>query len=234
MKVIEVDRIDGDSVKINGIDDLYKIIELPLLESCKIFFNLGVITVMSSCNKYNVLNNDKPIRKNVTFNDNIYRDWSFSNGYAWILLDFTTMSLENQEYSVSLCDENNFSLIEKLSKNAKKTFLELCKLNHANPSNKELIELVTIPRIYGKVPPRLVENYEKNDNENPRPNDPIYNEFYNRKRTLFITPYIERGVLLKYPLNYETTVEEVNDYFVQLANTFSYQKGSISGFKIKK
>ena len=53
-----------------------------------------------------------------------------------------------------------------------------------------------------------------------------------KKHTLFITPYIKRGVLLKYPLNNEITVEEVNSYFVELANTFSNQKGKNNGFKV--
>ena len=232
MKILEVDRIDGDSVQITSADDLDKIVELPLLESCKIFYNLGVRTVMSSCNREDVLNKDKPRKKNITFKDNIRRDWSFSNGYAWILLDFGQMSSENQEYLLLLCDENNFSLVEKLPENARKAFLDLWKLNDANPTNKELIELVTIPEIHGYVSPKVVEMYEKTDNTNPRPNDPIYTEFYDKKHTLFITPYVKRGVLLRYPLNDETTVEEVNNYFVELANTFSNQKENHNGFKV--
>lgn len=232
MKILEVDRINGDSVQITSADDLDKIVELPLLESCKIFYNLGVRTVMSSCNREDVLNKDKPRKKNITFKDNIRRDWSFSNGYAWILLDFGQMSSENQEYLLSLCDENNFSLIEKLPENARKAFLDLCKLNDVNPTNKELIELVTIPEIHGYVSPKVAEMYEKTDNTNPRPNDPIYTEFYGKKHTLFITPYVKSGVLLRYPLNDETTVEEVNNYFVELANTFSNQKENHNVFKV--
>lgn len=232
MKVLEVERIDGDSVIINSADDLYKLIELPLLESCKIFKELGVRTVMSSCNKHDVLNKDIPRRKNVTFKDGINRDWSFSNGYAWILLDFKSMSSENQENLLSLCDENNFSLVEKLPENGKKAFLDLCKLNSVVPSNKELIEFVTIPRTGRSVPEELIARYEEFENTNPRPNDPLYVEFYKKKHTLFLFPYITHGVLLRYPLNNETTVEEVNNYFVELANTFSNQKGNFNGFKV--
>ena len=237
MKVLEVDRIMKDSVTINSEDDLDKIIELPLLESCKIFYNLGIKTVMSGCNKYDVLNNNRPRRKNISFADNINRDWSFSNGYGWILLDFKSMSFENQEYLLSLCDENNFSLIEKLPENAKMAFFDLCKLNDVNPSNKELIECVTIPQIHGglgNIQKQLLDLTEKMDNTNPRPDDPIYVEFYRKKHTLFITPYIQCGVLLKYPLNNETTVEEVSYYFSEFANTFSNQKSSINGFNVIK
>ena len=233
MKVLEVDRIDGDSVTIGSIDDLYKIIEIPLLESCKIFYTLGIRTVMSGCNKHDVLNKNIPRKKDISFKDNIRRDWSFSNGYAWILLDFRSMSSENQEYMLSLCDENNNSLVDKLPENAQSAFLDLCKLNGVNPSNKELIEFVTIPQIHGNMlPSKIMEMYELQDNTNPRPNDPIFIDFYSKKHTLFITPYIEHGVLLKYPLNDETTVEEVNNYFVELANTFSNQKGKTNGFRV--
>ena len=90
----------------------------------------------------------------------------------------------------------------------------------------------TPAEIHGYVSPKVVEMYEKTDNTNPRPNDPIYTEFYDKKHTLFITPYVKRGVLLRYPLNDETTVEEVNNYFVELANTFSNQKENHNGFKV--
>ena len=78
MKILEVERISDDSAIINSVDDLDKIIELPLLESCKIFYELGVRTVMSSCNRFDVLNKDIPRRKNVSFKDRLNRDWSFS------------------------------------------------------------------------------------------------------------------------------------------------------------
>lgn len=233
MKILEVDRIDGDSVQITSADDLDKIVELPLLESCKMFYELGVGTVMSSCNKFDVLNKDIPRRKNVTFRDRLYRDWSFSNGYAWILLDFKTLSPENQKKLLSLCDENSFSLVEKLPENGRKAFLDLCKLNDTKPSNKELIEFITIPRTNGAggILPKLIDLEEKLDSQNPRPNDPIYVEFYNKKRTLFLYPYISHGVLLRYPLNNETTVDEVDSYFVELANTFSSQKETTAVLK---
>lgn len=48
---------------------------------------------------------------------------------------------------------------------------------------------------------------------------------------LFIAPYIQCMVLLKYSLNNETTVEEVSSYFL---NIFSNQKSNINGFKINK
>jgi hypothetical protein len=189
---------------------------------------------MSSCNKFDVLNKGILRRKNITFKDRHNRDWSLSNGYTWILLDFKTMSSENQEYLLSLCDENNFSLVEKLSENGRKAFLDLCKLNDTEPSNKELIEFVTIPRTNGanNISPQLIDLEENLDSQNPRPNDPIYVEFYNKKHTLFLFPYISHGVLLRYPLNNETTIEEVNSYFVDLANTFSNQKESHNGFKV--
>ncbi len=235
MKVLEVDRIDNDSVEVGSVDDLDKIIELPLLESCKIFYNLGVRTVMSSCNKTDVSSKNIPRRKNFSFYNKVYRDWSFSNGYAWILIDFSSMSSDNQKYLLSLYDDNNYSLVEKLPENAKRAFADLCKLNEATPSNKELIEFVTIPNIHAKMTtPPMMKMYEEIDNRNPRPDDPIYKEFYSKKHPLFTTPYIERGVLLRYPLNEETTVEEVNKYFVELANSLTPQRDNTNGFKITR
>ena len=232
MKVTEVDSIANDSEKVRDPDDLSRLVELPLLESCKIFLSLGVKTIMSGCNKRNVFNKDIPRRKNVTFADGITRDWSFSNGYGWIMIDFLTLSPVNQEFVLSLCDENNFSLVEELSENARRAFLDLCALNGTTPSNKELVELVTIPKVSGTLPQQLILHYENIEATNPKLDNPRFVEFYQKKHTLFVTPYISYGVILKYPLNEETTVEEVNDYFVELANKFANQKGF--GFRVIK
>ena len=200
MLVKDIEPISIDNVKINSIEDLYKIIELPLLEACKIFYNLGITTVMSSCNKRNVELGKYP-RQRITYytTTSETRDWSFGNGYAWILLDYDSLGETNQEYINSLC----------------------------NDKNKELIELVTIPKTpnnYKSYKEEELNKLKTEDNTNPYPDNPIYQEFYQKKNPLFTTQYIERGVLLRYPINENTTVEEVNDYFTKLASTFTNNK----------
>ena len=190
MLVKDIEPIRLDNIKINSIDDLNKIVELPLLEACKIFYNLGITTVMSSCNKDNVRMGQYEQRKITYYTATSFtRDWSFGNGYAWILLDYDSLGNQNQEYINSLYNKNN----------------------------KKLIQLVTMPQITGDY-----ELDKKTDNINPYPDNPLYIDFYNKKDPLFTTPYVERGVLLRYPINENTTVEEVNDYFTKLASTFTY------------
>ena len=195
MKVIDIKPIKQDNIKINNKDDLNKIIELPLLEACKIFYDLGLTTVMSSCNENNIKLGEYPRRKITYYTVTPYtRDFSFGNGYAWILLDYDSLGEQNQEYINSL--------------------------------NNELIELVTIPNVPEDYESTNKEHYNKlvkSDNTNPYPDNPLYIDFYNKKHPLFTTPYIERGVLLRYPINKNTTVKEVNNYFTKLASTFTYK-----------
>ena len=85
------------------------IIEAPLRTACRIFRQKGIQTVMSSANKNNVLKaGEKPIEKQDVYGSGqqfredrpTYED--AGKGYAWIMLDFDTLSDENKDWLFSL------------------------------------------------------------------------------------------------------------------------------------
>ena len=95
--------------KENAQEVIAKVIELPLQKACNIFLRKGIETVMSSANKKNVLQEgEKPVErediairnmqigaKEPTFDD-------VGKGYAWIMINFDTLSDENKDWLFDL------------------------------------------------------------------------------------------------------------------------------------
>lgn len=99
LKVTDIQPIWADSVDIISEHDLDKIIELPLLEACKILYKKNIKTLMSSCNKFNVLGLNK-YSNHIDMNA-IYE---YGNSYAWITLDYDSLSIENKTYLEKMND----------------------------------------------------------------------------------------------------------------------------------
>ena len=79
-----------------------KIIELPLRKACKTYKNKNIETTMSSANKKNLPKNGVRIEKeNLRIDDKIHyftpNFLSAGKGYAWIMINFDTLSNENKE-----------------------------------------------------------------------------------------------------------------------------------------
>ena len=80
-----------------------KIIELPLRKACKIFKNKKIETNMSSSNKNNLLKDgEKRIEKEDLKLDDKFHYFgpdfrSAGKGYAWIMINYDTLSNENKE-----------------------------------------------------------------------------------------------------------------------------------------
>ena len=79
-----------------------EIIELPLRKACKLFLSKGVQTVMSSANRNNILKPDEKPTEKEKLNALEYFDPSptfedAGRGYAWIMINFDTLSNENKD-----------------------------------------------------------------------------------------------------------------------------------------
>ena len=113
MLIKDVEPNDYRGINLLNIDKpeslMERIIEPPLINACKIFKNKGIETVMSSANQNNVL---KPGEKTKEKSD-VYgngQQWFLNHptyedagrGYAWIMLNFQTLSNENREWLFSL------------------------------------------------------------------------------------------------------------------------------------
>jgi len=113
MLISEVNPIDYRGINFLNIDGsesiINRVVELPLRNACKIFKNKGIETIMSSANKNNVLKPGTPrIEKEDVYGDGqqfllnrpTYKE--AGKGYAWIMLNFKTLSEENREWLFSL------------------------------------------------------------------------------------------------------------------------------------
>lgn len=116
MLISEIKPIIDRGVNLFNIDSgenyIDKIIELPLRNACKIFKAKGIETVMSSANMNNLLKpGEKPFeREELLKLQEPQKRPSYElagRGYAWIMLNFETLSNENKEWLFALEDRKN-------------------------------------------------------------------------------------------------------------------------------
>ncbi len=87
----------------NADNIIDKIIELPMRKACKIFKNKNIETNMSSANKKNILKKGKKRieKEDLKLDGKIHYfgpDFtSAGKGYAWIMINYDTLSNENKE-----------------------------------------------------------------------------------------------------------------------------------------
>lgn len=193
MLISEIEPIDNRGVNFLNIDSalsfIDRIVELPLRNACKIFKIKGIETVMSSANKNNLL---KPGGKAFEREDLLERQAPsvrptyeiVGEGYAWIMLNFDTLSEENKEWLFSLEERKN-----------------------------DAGEQIGQKAVWFAHPYSMPKHLQKSE------------EF--EKRHVLLTYhdglYPKSSVFLRMPLTEKTTVEEVDEYFSQLAKSFKTQ-----------
>lgn len=99
-------KMEAEESYINGK------IELPLRNACKIFKAKGIETVMSSANQNNILKpGESPFEREDLLKvqePNVRPSYEMvGKGYAWIMLNFDTLSEENKKWLFSLESRNN-------------------------------------------------------------------------------------------------------------------------------
>ena len=233
MRVIEVERIDTQENQDLDDTNIESFIEAPLIEPIRKFNEKGIKTLMSSCNKRNVnwiTEDGRNVYTDEVRSDLIYKDiYSFGYGYAYVMLDFDSLSPENRNimettYSVlngEINEEQNQSKIYK--------------------GNKRII--------YGAVPSTfMVGNHEYDSNGfRKRPGmhfsystlkeDSLGTEdefFLNNFDIIPTSTTTPRIVIVRYPVNEQTETLEVTDFFNKLADGLIIQKtkiDTISGSK---
>lgn len=174
------------------------IIEKPLQKACKQFRKLNIETSMSSANRNNIVkNNQKRVdKKDVIERANKNKTQTFlraGKGYAWIMLNYNTLSDENREVL--------FKMEEKLGEDS----IWFVKSNYT--------EFMNAIRKPFKLKP-LVENY--NDKYADKFKDKQLILMYNQK-------YPRRSAFLRMPIDENTKVEEVENYFDEIVSKFKQQ-----------
>lgn len=201
---------------IQDSDDLIdRIIELPLRNACRIFRDKGIETIMSSANKNNVLSDgERPTEKEDVYGtlEKLMESHYFieaGNGYAWIMLNYNSLSLENKKMLFELEDKDD-KLVWFIH-----PFEMNCNIEYGLRSGKFTREYLKQALGQEQIP-ECIEY------------DPTLAEF-DKRHVVVLYPWepTTEAVMLRMPINKNTTVEEVNDYFVKLAGYFKQQEINI-------
>ena len=165
-----------------------KIIEKPLQNACKLCKEKNIETVMSSANKNNIAKTSKEIvDKNkimqILEKSKLQNFEQAGKGYAWIMINYATLSDENKEVLFSLENE----LGEDVIWFVKSSYVDTMNFIRRKIGLKEIKEIFD---------DKYAKEFEK------RQIKLAYNNKYPR-RTIFI----------RMPINSKTTVDEVEKYF---------------------
>ena len=192
MLVSEVKRIGKVGKNLlenkNAEEIIEIIIEKPLQKACKECKQKNIETVMSSANKKNVVKDDKKIlhKKDVVEKIKQHKMQNFmqaGKGYAWLMLNYNTLSNKNKEII--------FSLEEKLGEEV----IWFVKENFTDSMN--------LIRKHLRIKP-IVQKFD--DKYADRFKDKQLLLMYNNK-------YPTRNVFIRMPIDENTKVEEVEEYF---------------------
>lgn len=215
------------------IETIKRAVELPLQEACRILFEKGIETVMSSSNKNNIVQEGEgriekkdvqidPIDYMLSAQKPTFED--AGKGYAWIMLNFDTLSDENKDWL--------FDLEEKKGANGENIgekgvwFVQPCVIGNLD------YKIKTDQYTYEQLRELL--------DESEIPQEIEYDERlarFDKKRVVltYNNMYPINTVMLRYPINEKTTVEEVSEYFKALAKSFKDQeKEKIPEYQIRK
>lgn len=225
MLIKEIEPINKVGVNLlksdNEIDVIDQIIELPLRKACKIFRNKGIETVMSSANKNNVLKpGEKSIEKEDVYGniEKLFETHTFleaGKGYAWIMLNFDTLSDENKDLL--------FELEERKGKNGEKIGEKIIWFVHPTEMNGNIEFSLRIGK-YDYDFLRTVLN-EENIPKKVEVDKKLIE--FEKRHIVLLYPWLDsstEAVFLRMPINEKTTVEEVQEYFSKFAECFKAQK----------
>ena len=206
--------------KENAEEIIDKIIEEPLKEPIKAFYKKGIRTVMSSANRKNLVPKGEKTKKKEDVSGSgqfLFLDApTFEDagvGYAWIMLDFDTLSNENKEIILRLEEKED---------------------QKGNKVGGEAIWFVH-PTIMGNIDYQMKTGRFNYDLLGPTAKDekpieivkvdPQYVKFEDKSIILaYNNRYPTNTVILRMPVNEETKVKEVEEYFCKIAELLKSQR----------
>lgn len=175
------------------------IIEKPLQKACKRFKNMNIETSMSSANRNNIVKKNKTrVNKQDVIEKRKTSKWQTflraGKGYAWIMLNYNTLSDENREVL--------FDMEEQLGEDS----VWFVQSNYT--------EFINSIRKLFKLKP-IEEKYNDKYAEKFKEKQLIL--MYNNR-------YPKRSVFIRMPIFDETRVEDVENYFDKIIDRFKIQK----------
>ena len=182
----------------NADEIINTIIEKPLQKACIECKNKNIETSMSSANRNNIVKkNKKRVNRadvlEIMKQDKTQTFLQAGRGYAWIMINYNTLSDENRKIL--------FSLEEQLGEDSI-WFVKSCYVEFMNKIRKPF-----------KLKP-LVENFDDKYADKFKEKQLIL--MYNNK-------YPRRSVFIRMPIDETTKVEEVEDYFDKIISQLARQ-----------
>ena len=220
MKIKDIRRDKSNYKKINDETDIDEIIERPLREAVKDLFRKNIITIMSSANEINVQWLDED-------GNNMYQTredfdatkYSYGEGFAYIILDYDSLSDKNKKTIDNLYNELN-------SQEEQQIYTKPITTEQSYKGNKRIIYAI-----------HQVENPEhawQIDSENTlglltgTGAEASDIDFMRKSNFVYTTPYTERSVIIRYPVNEETEEGEVEEFFSSICSKLETQERRIS------
>ena len=175
----------------NAAEMIEIIIEKPLQKACKACKDKNIETIMSSANRNNIVKkNKKEITKKeiveLADKNKVQTFLQAGKGYAWIMLNYNTLSDENRK------------ILFDLEKEYGEDSIWFVKSNYV-----EFLNAIRKPFKLKKIIERFDDKYAEQFKEKQLV------LMYNNK-------YPRRSVFIRMPINKETKVEEVEIYFNEL------------------
>ena len=223
MLINQIEPINDATINLLEKDEnniIDEIIELPLRKACKIFKEKGIQTVMSSANKNNILKpGEKPIEREdlsgsieKLFEQHLFLD--AGKGYAWIMINFDTLSNENKDLL--------FDLESKKGNDGENIGEKLIWFVHPTQMSGNIEYSLKI----GKYDYDYLKMFlpEKDIPKNIEVDEKLIE--FEKRHIVLLYPWdtsSTEAVFLRMPINEKTTVEEVEQYFVNFAEFFKNQ-----------
>lgn len=207
--------------KANSQELIDRIIEEPLKKPCKDFYRKGIRTVMSSANKNNIVPKGKKPKKKA---DVAGRDQYFfldpptfedaGVGYAWIMIDFDTLSSENKKIILEL-EAREDSDGNKVGEEAI-WFVHpttMGNIDYKMKTGRFDYRLLDIPVAEDEKPIERIEP------------DPQYIQYEDKAIILaYNDRYPVNTVILRRSIDENTTIEEVEEYFCKISELLKNQR----------
>ena len=220
MKIKDIKRDKSNYKTIKSESDIDEIIELPLRKPMKELYRKNIITVMSSANEINAKWLDED-------GNNMYESkkdfdavkFSYGDGFAYMILDYDSLSEENKAIMAKLYDELN-------PDETKPTYEKPMTADQSYKGNKKVIYAIhQIEKPFHAWEIDSEETYKLLTDE---PKDINEKDFWRRSDFVYTTPYTERSIIIRYPVTEETEVEEIEEYFSGICSKLKEQERRIT------